>query len=95
MGCCDHDSAAPSAGMDYSQLPEQTFCCMARVIYTTAVAAEEMLCGRKHPSWHSLNERQKLDLASDARRFLTEGYEGPTPLSRLMAVLLRAMTSAT
>lgn len=95
MGCCDHENAGPGIAIDYGQLPEQTFCCMARVMYTTAVAADEYLCGKKHPAWSDLNERQRVELAFDAKRALTQQYEGDTPLSRLMVVLVRSMTSAT
>lgn len=95
MGCCDHETVRPDITVDYSQLPEQAFCCMARVMYTTAVAADEYLCGKQHPAWNDLNERQRVDLADEAKRALTEGYEGDTPLKRLMFVLLKSMTSAT
>lgn len=94
MGCCDHASMGDGVSIDYNQLPEQTFCCMARVAYMTAVAAEELLCGRKHPTWHALNERQRLDLAYEVKSALTGDYEGTTPMTKLMVVLIRAMTIA-
>lgn len=96
MACCDHevDQISAAGTISYADLPEETFCCMGRVMYTVSTKAETFLLGKAHPEWSSLNERQKMELAAFAKRILVERHPGDSPLEKLMVSVLTAMTSS-
>lgn len=93
MSCCDGPTANPGAVIEFRDLPEETFCCMGRLSYTVAVAAIQAASGHGYPGWEGFNERQKLELGARAKALVIGDTVGDTDIERVMAAVLKAMTT--
>lgn len=93
MACCDQDLGGLTP-INFSDLPDETFCCMGRMAYTIANKANEILLQVVQPDWSQLNERQKLQMGARVKTYMTGGTMGDTAFDKLMEAILSSMTSA-
>ena len=95
MACCDEPVARrpPGFAIDYSDLPDETFCCMGRMAYAVAVRALEVVTDKSFKQWNDLNEREKLELGSLAKRILSKTHAPTNQTEAVMEVVLLSMTT--
>lgn len=91
MACCNQNSPRPLP--DFSQLPDETFGCMARMAYTIAATAETTFTGRAHPTWWSLSEDVQMEYAARAKRVLSNQFFPHSKFDLLFEDILRTMTT--
>lgn len=92
MSCCNQEQSTRDFPAPM-ELPDSTFCCMARMAYTVAAKAVTRLTGEEPEPWVRLSDDKQLVWATVAKSVLKGTFNGNDRFALVFADVLVSLTA--